>query len=344
MKPFVSICTPTFNRRPFVESMIQCFNHQIYPAERMEWVIIDDGTDSIEDLVSTHPRVRYFRFNEQMTLGKKRNLMHEKASGEIIVYMDDDDYYPPERVSHAVDSLIESRKKGILFAGSSEMYIYYRSPYFKMVKFGPYGENHATAATFAFWKEALKKFDLNYDETECVAEEKHFLKGYTVPMIQLDPLKVILVFSHEHNTFDKRMLLSNVDKINSKSVTSNKKVTDFIENLYLYNFYMFEMDVKLSTYQPGNPCNKPEVLKQIENKLKKKQQIYKEQEEQPHNQKNIYETMIHFQMNNENQNMTVRDLIQTVINQHNKLEKMRELLKKKFRENSDIQNETNDTS
>ena len=48
--------------------------------------------------------------------------------------------------------------------------------------------------------------------------------------------------------------------------------------------------------------------------------------------------MIHFQMNNENQNMTVRDLIQTVINQHNKLEKMRELFKKKFRENSDIQN------
>jgi hypothetical protein len=163
-------------------------------------------------------------------------------------------------------------------------------------------------------------------------------------MIQLDPLKVILVFSHEHNTFDKRMLLSNVDKINSKSVTSNKKVTDFIENLYLYNFYMFEMDVKLSTYQPGNPCNKPDVLKQIENKLKKKQQIYEKQEEQPHNQKNIYETMIHFQMNNENQNMTVRDLIQTVINQHNKLEKMRELFKKKFRENSDIQNKTNDTS
>ena len=29
--------------------------------------------------------------------------MHEKTKGEIIVYMDDDDYYPPDRVNHAVN-------------------------------------------------------------------------------------------------------------------------------------------------------------------------------------------------------------------------------------------------
>jgi len=26
--PFVSVCTPTFNRRPFIMSMIKCFQHQ----------------------------------------------------------------------------------------------------------------------------------------------------------------------------------------------------------------------------------------------------------------------------------------------------------------------------
>jgi len=45
--PFVSICTPTFNRRPFIETMIKCFQHQTYPKDRMEWIIIDDGTDHI---------------------------------------------------------------------------------------------------------------------------------------------------------------------------------------------------------------------------------------------------------------------------------------------------------
>ena len=41
-----------------------------------------------------------------MKLGRKRNLMHEKSKGEMIVYMDDDDFYPPNRVSHAVRRLM----------------------------------------------------------------------------------------------------------------------------------------------------------------------------------------------------------------------------------------------
>ena len=60
----------------------------------MEWIIIDDGTDKIKDLVQDIPNVKYFAYDEKMPLGKKRNLMHEKSEGDIIVYMDDDDYYP----------------------------------------------------------------------------------------------------------------------------------------------------------------------------------------------------------------------------------------------------------
>ena len=51
--------------------------------------------------------VNYFGevVNEKMTLGAKRNYMHRFARGDIIVYMDDDDYYPPTRISHAVETL-----------------------------------------------------------------------------------------------------------------------------------------------------------------------------------------------------------------------------------------------
>lgn len=105
--PFISICTPTFNRRPFILNLIKCVDSQTYPKDKMEWIIVDDGTDKIEDLVSDHPLVSYFKFDKKLTLGKKRNVMHNKAHGSIIVYMDDDDYYPPERVSHAVETLIK---------------------------------------------------------------------------------------------------------------------------------------------------------------------------------------------------------------------------------------------
>ena len=150
--PFVSVCTPTYNRRPFIESMIKCFNHQTYPKDKIEWIIIDDGTDKIGELVKQHPNVKYYEYNEKMSLGKKRNLMHEKSCGDILVYMDDDDYYPPERIRHAVDMLLSHPKA--LCAGASEIYIYFKH-IDQMVQFGPYGPNHATAGTFAFKRELL---------------------------------------------------------------------------------------------------------------------------------------------------------------------------------------------
>jgi hypothetical protein len=97
-----------------------------------------------------------------------------------------------------------------------------------------------------------------------VAEERAFLKDYTVPFVQLDPMKTILVFSHEHNTFDKRKLLANPHPDFIKD--SPKTVNDFIklekEN-DIKKFFMEDIDGLLAKYEPGEPKMKPDVLKQI---------------------------------------------------------------------------------
>jgi len=253
--PFVSVCTPTFNRRPFIHSMITCFNAQDYPQDRMEWIVIDDGTDPVEDLIASHPRVKYFKYDTKMTLGKKRNLLHEKSRGEILVYMDDDDYYPPKRVSHAVEMLLSHPEA--LCAGSSEIYIYFKHIQ-QMKRFGPYGPNHATAGTFAFKRKLIKHN--RYNDEACLAEERAFLKDYTVPFVQLDPMKVILVFSHEHNTFDKRKLLVNANPDVVRD--SPKKVMDFIKDPNLRKFYLSDLEKLLEDYAPGRPDMKPDVIAQ----------------------------------------------------------------------------------
>jgi glycosyltransferase involved in cell wall biosynthesis len=257
-KPFVSICTPTFNRRPFIPYIIKCIERQTYSKKRIEWVIIDDGTDKIEDLVSHLPYVNYSYYPEKMTLGKKRNLAHAKSKGSIIVYMDDDDYYPPERISHAVEILQANPQA--LCAGSSMMHIYFKHIN-KMYRFGPYGPNHATAATFAFRRELLAH--TSYEETASLAEEKHFLKNYTIPFVQLDSLKTILVFSHIHNSLDKKTLLE-PDKLNDFVKVSPVKVSDFIKEPELVQFYVTEIDVLLEQYIQGRPENKPDVMRQLE--------------------------------------------------------------------------------
>jgi len=254
--PFVSVCTPTFNRRPFIPYMIKCFEHQDYPKDRIEWIIIDDGTDKIGDLVKHIPQVKYFSVEKKLLLGNKRNIMHEKSKGDIIVYMDDDDYYPPERISHAVSMLMKTPKA--LCAGSSEIYIYFKHIQ-KMYQFGPYKETHSTAGTFAFRKELLKI--TRYEDTAALAEEKHFLKNYTIPFVQLDPIKTILVFSHAHNTFDKRRLLENLNPDFTKE--SSKKVDMFIKDTDIRDFYMNRIENLLKTYEPGRPNMKPDVLLQM---------------------------------------------------------------------------------
>ncbi len=280
--PFVSVCTPTFNRRPFIPTMFECFNNQDYPKDRMEWIIVDDGTDRIKDLVQASgiSQIKYFELPQKVSLGEKRNYMHSKAKGSIIVYMDDDDYYPPDRVSHAVEKLMENKQA--LCAGSSEIYIYFKGiknsagTYGKMVQFGPYGPNHATAGTFAFKAELLKQ--TKYNNEAAVAEERAFLKDYTVPFVQLDPMKTILCFSHEQNTFDKRKLLDNPHPDYVKE--SNKSVDQFIKlpkEANIKKFFMEDVDPLLEKYAPGDPKMKPDVLKQIAEIEKNREKMMQEE-------------------------------------------------------------------
>jgi len=254
--PFISVCTPTFNRRPFIPYMIKCFEHQTYPKDRIEWIIIDDGTDPIGDLVTNIPQVKYFYYEDKMLLGKKRNVMHSKCSGDIIIYMDDDDYYPEERFSHAVDTLLKNPQ--YLIAGSSEMHVYFESRN-RVYQCGPYKQYHSTAATFAFRKELLSQ--TKYDDEKALAEETQFTKGYSIPLVQLDTLKSILVFSHKHNSLNKEKLLENPES--TRTVPSRYTVDDFIKDPVLKQFYMYDMNKVLDNYEPGRPENKPKLMEQI---------------------------------------------------------------------------------
>jgi SAM-dependent methyltransferase len=202
--PSVSICTVTHNRQAFLPLLQTCIASQTYPHHLMEWVIVDDS-DNGEARFQPDPdldvRINHLVLAAPLILGHKRNVSHEHCSGEIIVYMDDDDYYPPQRVSHAVERLLDT---GQLIAGVTLMPIYFIDTGQAWIA-GPYRANHATANTFAFWRELLKQ--TRYDATATHAEEKAFLKNYELPMAQLDPAQTILCMGHSSNTFDKRKLI-----------------------------------------------------------------------------------------------------------------------------------------
>lgn len=115
--PLVSCIMPTYNRRAYIERTVRCFLDQDYP--NLELIVVDDGTDKIDDLLPADARTRYFRLEKKLSIGAKRNFACEQARGEIIVHWDDDDWYPSWRVSEQVKAL---EKGNAQITGSSRVY------------------------------------------------------------------------------------------------------------------------------------------------------------------------------------------------------------------------------
>jgi len=231
--PFVSIVTPTYNRRRFIPSLIKMVQTQTYPRDKMEWIVYDDGQEEVQDLFEAMrhelPTLKFIWSEDKMTLGEKRNRLNEEARGDIIVAMDDDDFYFPERVQDAVTAI--TMNPGVHLAGSSEVYMYFTDTR-EIWKAGPYFNGHATNGTMAWTKKYADTH--KYNESVAFAEERSFLEEFKNPLIQLNPKTVMLVMSHSDNTFDKTELRKSSNKL---LVKTSLKMSDFIKDQGLYEFF-----------------------------------------------------------------------------------------------------------
>ncbi len=102
--PLVSCIMPTRNRRGFVSQAIGYFLRQDYPNK--ELVVVDDGEDSIQNLIPPDDRIRYRRIDTRLSLGAKRNLACELSGGDLIAHWDDDDWMSTDRLSVQVAHLL----------------------------------------------------------------------------------------------------------------------------------------------------------------------------------------------------------------------------------------------
>jgi len=231
--PFVSCVTPTYNRRKFLPYLLYIFAYQEYPKNKRELVILDDSPTSNQDLIdewlAKNPgeNVRYIYKQEKIKLGRKRNMLNEIAKGEIIIAFDDDDYYPPEKIKHAVKMMNQNK---VELCGSSEIYVYFTKTKEIYIS-GPFSTCHSTNGTVAFRKSYFKQESRRYDDNADKAEEKAFFDNFLNPIFQIESLKTILCISHVNNTVDKYPMREHMKpcKLKLKDIVKDKK---------LYNFYL----------------------------------------------------------------------------------------------------------
>ena len=101
--PLVSCIMPTANRRTWVPYAIEYFLRQDYA--RRELVVVDDGVESVRELVPSDERIRYIRLPARQVLGQKRNTCIEHGRGELIMHWDDDDWMASKRITVQVQAL-----------------------------------------------------------------------------------------------------------------------------------------------------------------------------------------------------------------------------------------------
>jgi hypothetical protein len=200
--PAVSVLTITKDRRAFIPLAKYCFLAQAYPEDKLEWVIVDDGTDQIKDLVSDLPNVTYILCDRPMTIGEKRNLAVQRAKHDVLVMLDDDDVYPNHSVVSRVASMLAQPTKDCCFCTTIPCYDIHETKSFMNVPpmHLPMCERVSEATlcfTRAFWEE--RKFD----EVQ-IAEGNAFVRGREQRCREVSPQDVIVSLTHKKTTSDRK--------------------------------------------------------------------------------------------------------------------------------------------
>lgn len=213
-KPFVSVVTPTWNRGAFLPYLLYMYRYQDYPADRRELVILDDSPQShqsiIDRLTQNHPEkfnIRYIYHPEKLDLGRKRNMLNELARGEYILCMDDDDYYPSDKISYTIEMMLRHRA---LISGSDQIPIWY-SHINRIFETRSFGKRHILNGTFCYHRNYLKKH--RYVDECNLGEEEGFTNKFTVEPLQLPGERTIICVSHSQNTFDKDFVLGSSEPL-----------------------------------------------------------------------------------------------------------------------------------
>ena len=220
MKTSVSLLTVSqYERLPFLRILAKQITKQT-SAKIIEWVILD-GSKTDEDQHRLHQAVHEKEFfsgssrnialryismigDPNRCIGHLRNVANQHVRGDIIVCMDDDDFYPPDRVTATIKAFRQHRSAQL--AGCCN-HIIYDPDMDLMFQFTVFAPNHTVNTCMAYRREYIAGHA--YADHKTFAEEDEWTRGFTEKMAPVPPKSSVLQICHPSNTYNKRTIMLN---------------------------------------------------------------------------------------------------------------------------------------
>lgn len=236
----VSLLTVTqYSRLSFFERLIKQILCQDY-VNIIEWIIVN-GSKTREDakllrkyiktFKKTFPiKIVYIDWNKKRKFSNMLNVGNDKCKGDIIVIMEDDEYYFSTRVSHAVNKLNENPQ--ILIVGCSSV-LCYDTINKLLYKFKHINNSHSCNHALAYKREYLRKHHFFCEKVKPFSIEWSFLDHFTVPMTQLDSEYSLVHSWHSQNTINCYLMIEPWLEHDYMKKYDDDKLLKLLENYYL---------------------------------------------------------------------------------------------------------------
>lgn len=105
LRPLVSVVLPTHDRPDRLRRALASVLGQTY--DRLEVLVVDDASthpvdDVVGDVAGGDRRVELVRLSRPSGAARARNTAFERASGELVAFLDDDDVWSPHKLERQV--------------------------------------------------------------------------------------------------------------------------------------------------------------------------------------------------------------------------------------------------
>lgn len=121
-KPFVSVLIDTYNHERYIEQAILSVLEQDFPRDDREIIVVDDGsTDRTSEIVRKfEPHVRCIH-KQNGGQGSAFNAGIPECRGEVVAFLDGDDWWAKRKLSRVVPVLATSPEVGMVGHGTVKM-------------------------------------------------------------------------------------------------------------------------------------------------------------------------------------------------------------------------------